>query len=229
MSLTNVGAPLSVGGATGVGNVKGTLGCLTSPIYVYGPYVPTTASTVTIAAAQGASAAGNLTLNGSLVSGGVATLDMPRNVQVVSTSANDTTLTSTITGTDAYGITLVETITYTGTTAAQGLKAFKTVTNVAVSASTAGTVSAGPGDVFGSPYYFANSGSIQGFWDATWNSGSATITAGTTATATATTGDVRGTYKPATASNGTRSLTLWIYIEDPDTNSGLYGVDQYGG
>lgn len=228
MGMTNVGGPLRIGGATGVGNVKGDLGVLTSPVYVY-QIVPTTASTVTVVAAQGKDAAGNLTLNGSLVSSGVATLDVPRNIQVVSTSADDTTLTSTVTGTDTYGITLVETITYNGTTAAQGLKAFKTVTNVSVSGSTAGTVAAGPGDTFGSPYYFSNAGSVQAFWDATWNNGSGATVAGTTATATATTGDVRGTYTPATASNGTRSLSLWIYAEDSDSNTGLYGVTQYGG
>ena len=228
MSMTNLGSPLRLGGATGVGNVKGSLGALTSPVYIY-QITPATASTVTVVAAQGKASSGNLTLNGSLVSSGVATLDFPRNVQVVSTSANDTTLTSTVTGTDVYGISLVETITYTGTTAAQGLKAFKTVTNVSVSGSTAGTVAAGPGDVFGVPYYFDQTSSLQAFWDATWNNGSGVTTVGVTSAATATTGDVRGTYKPASASDGTRKLGLWIYVNDPDSNTGLYGVAQYGG
>lgn len=228
MALTNLGAPLRLGGATGVGNAKGSLGALTSPIYVY-QITPTTASTTTIAQAQGKSSAGNLTLNGSLVSGGVATIDVARNVQIVSTSAVDSTLTATVTGGDVYGVTTVETITFSGTTASQGKKAFKTVTNIAVSGSTAGTVAAGPGDIFGVPYYFSQTSSLQAFWDATWNSGSGTTTVGSTSTATATTGDVRGTYKPASASDGTRKLGLWIYISDPDTNTGLYGVTQYGG
>src|SRR6185503_448153 len=97
------------------------------------------------------------------------------------------------------------TITLTGTTAAQGLKAFKTVSKVAMSASTVGNISAGSGDKFGVPYRFNKKGSLLPFWDATWGLGTPVV-AVTTNPATATTGDVRGTYLPATASDGTRTL-----------------------
>ncbi len=229
MSMTNVGAPLRVGGADGKGTAKGAgAGAIESPIYVY-QITPGTGTTVSISAAQAVSGAGNLTINGTLATSGVATLDVPRNVILVSSSGTDSTQTGTLYGTDTYGVTTVETVTLTGTTNAQSLKAFKTITRIAMSASTVGNVSAGTGDKFGIPYRINKLGSMQAFWDATWNSGSGTTTLGSTATATATTGDVRGTYLPATASNGTRTLALWIYADDVDSNNGLYGVDQYGG
>lgn len=229
MALTNVGAPFTVGGAIGKGNAKGNFGGITSPIFVY-EITPATGTTTTIAAAQAVSGAANLTINGSLATSGVATLDVARNVILVSSSGTDSTQTATVTGTDYYAVPTVETITLTGTTAAQGLKAFKAISKIAMSASTVGNISAGSGDKFGVPYRINKKGSLQSFWDATWNSGSATTTlAVTTTPATAITGDVRGTYLPATASDGTRTLALWVYMDDVDSNNGLYGVDQYGG
>jgi hypothetical protein len=228
MALTNVGAPLTVGGALGKGSVKGTFGGVTSPVFIY-EITPATIDPDGIAAAQAVSGAANLTINGALASAGAVTLDVPRSVQVASTSQTDTTQTATFTGTDTYGIALVETMTLNGTNAVLGLKAFKTVSRVAMSASTVGNVSAGSGDKFGVPYRINKFGSMQAFWDATWNSGSGTTTLAVTSTATATTGDVRGTYLPATASDGTRTLALWVYMDDVDSNNGLYGVDQYGG
>ena len=229
MAQTHVGGPFRVGGYTvGKGNQKGIPGAPISPIYVY-EITPATGTTVSIAAAQAVSGAGNLTINGTLATSGVATLDVPRNVIITSSSGTDTTQTATVTGTDAYAVPVVETITLTGTSSAQGLKAFLTVSKVAMSASTVGNVSAGTGDKFGVPFRINKKGSMQAFWDATWNSGSATTTLGSTSTATATTGDVRGTYLPATASDGTRTLALWVYMDDVETANGLYGVDQYGG
>jgi len=226
---THVGGPFRVGGySVGKGNQKGIPGAPISPIYVY-EITPSTGTTVSIAAAQAVSGAGNLTINGTLATSGVATLDVPRNVIVVSSSGTDTTQTATVTGTDTYSVPVVETISLNGTNTVQGLKAFLTVSKVAMSASTSGNVSAGSGDKFGVPYRINKAGSLQAFWDATWNSGSGTTVLGSTATATATTGDVRGTYKPATASDGTRTLALWVYMDDVESANGLYGVDQYGG
>lgn len=230
MAQTHVGGPFRVGGySVGKGNQKGVPGAPISPIYVY-EVTPTTGTTVTIAAAQAVSGAGNLTINGTLATSGVATLDVPRNVILVSSSGTDSTQTATVTGTDLYTVPTVETITLTGTTAAQGLKAFLTVSKVAMSASTVGNISAGSGDKFGVPFRINKKGSLQAFWDAAWNSGSGTTTlAVTTNPATATTGDVRGTYLPATASDGTRTLALWVYMDDVESANGLYGIDQYGG
>ena len=230
MSMTHVGGPFRVGGHNvGKGTEKGNPGAPISPVYVY-QITPSTGTTTTIAAAQAVSGAGNLTINGSLATAGVATFDVPRNVILVSSSGTDSTQIATVTGKDVYSVPVVETITLTGTTSAQGLKAFKTVSQIAMNASTSGNVSAGMGDKFGVPYRFNKKGSLQAFWDATWNSGSATTTvAVTTSPATAATGDVRGTYLPASASDGTRTLALWVYMDDVESANGLYGVDQYGG
>src|SRR3546814_5252721 len=56
---------------------------------------------------------------------------------------------------------LVETITGpTGATAASGKKAFKTVTAIAVSATTTAAVTVGTGDVLGLPVYLPSSGAV---------------------------------------------------------------------
>ena len=228
MALTNLGAPLTLGGAIGRGYVKGQYGGITSPIYVY-EATPVAIDPNGIATSQAVAAPGDLTLDGALVTSGVATMDIPRNVTLVSDSGTDSTQVATVTGNDVYGIALVEDITLTGTSTAQGLKAFKTVSQVAIDGTCVGSLLCGSGDKFGLPYRITVPGSLQAFWDATWNSGSGTTTVGSAATATATTGDVRGTYLPATESDGTRTLALWIYMSDVDTDSGLYGVTQYGG
>ncbi len=154
-------------------------------------------------------------------------MDVPRCVTITSSGTTDTTQVATFTGGDVYGIPLVEAVTLNGTFTVSGLKAFKTVSKVAMNALTIGNVTAGSGDKFGLPYRINKKGSVQAFWDATWSLGTPTVAV--TSTATATTGDVRGTYLPATASDATRTLALWIYMDDVDSNNGLYGVDQYGG
>lgn len=229
MATTNVGGPLYVGQAQGRGNVRGTPGAISSPVFIY-EITPAALSSNAISTTQAVAAAGNLTITGALATAGVATMDVPRCVTITSASGTDVTQTATFTGTDTYGIATVETVSLSGLSTVSGLKAFKTVSKVAMSAATTGNVTAGSGDKFGVPYRINKLGSLQAFWDATWNSGSGTTTvAVTTSPATATTGDVRGTYLPATASDGTRTLALWVYADNFDTNNGLYGVDQYGG
>ena len=53
------------------------------------------------------------------------------------------------------------------------------------------------------------------------------VAAVSTSPATATTGDVRGTYTPASATDASKRLTIWIYVGNPDSQTGLYGVAQY--
>lgn len=108
-----------------------------------------------IAQAQAVAGAGNLTLNGSLVSGGVATMDVARRVGLVSTGAGDTTQTATLTGTDRFGNVTGEVVTLNGTTAVQSQRDYKTITQIAISAATAGNISAGTTSV-GSTDWFVN-------------------------------------------------------------------------
>lgn len=102
-----------------------------------------------ICASQSAAGAGNLTINGLLASGGVATLTgagMAR--QVVITSADDDSgITFTITGTGPNGQSISETVAGPDTTTATTTNYFRTVTQVAVSGATASTVTVGTNGV----------------------------------------------------------------------------------
>lgn len=94
------------------------------------------------AQAQAVAGAGNLTENGALVSSGAATFAAAQKV-VITSSGNDSGITFTVTGTNADGVTISETITGGNATTAKSSKYFKTVTNVAASDAAAGTVKVG--------------------------------------------------------------------------------------
>jgi len=196
-------------------------GVFMSPINVYN-IVPAALDADGICAQQTLEAAGNALINGALASGGTVTLDVPRNVIV--DAAGAATAVLTVTGTDVYGIPMSEAITLNGTTAVAGKKAFKTITSIAASAA-ATDFFVGTGDVFGLPIRANNRNYVQTAWN------SAFVTTGTFAaadatTATTTTGDVRGTFAPADAADATKRLTLWVFVLDDDTQTGLYGVTQ---
>lgn len=186
---------------------------------------PATADADGIALAQARASAGNLTLSGVLATGGVATFDVPRNVVVVSSAAGDTTQTATFTGKDAYGKTVVETLTLNGTTPVVGKKAFKTISQVAISAALAGNGSAGSGVILGLPVFIADTVDVlKEIMDAAVAT-AGTLVAGVNATATATTGDVRGTYNPNSAPNGARVYELIAAVRAP----GYKGLAQFAG
>ena len=196
-------------------------GVFMSPINVYN-IVPVALDADGICAQQTLAAAGNALINGALASSGTVTLDVPRNVIV--DAAGAATAVLTVTGTDVYGIPMSEAITLNGTTAVAGKKAFKTITSVAASAA-ATDFFVGTGDVFGLPIRANSRNYVQTAWN------SAFVTTGTFAaadatTATTTTGDVRGTFAPADAADATKRLTLWVFVLDDDTQTGLYGVAQ---
>lgn len=93
------------------------------------------------------------TINGALASGGVATFDKPRNVVAAWTNTG----VLTVTGTDVYGRTVVES-SASGTSLA-GKKAFKTIT--AVSSSTELTsATVGSGDVLGLPVFLPSESNV---------------------------------------------------------------------
>ena len=108
-------------------------------------FTPTAADANGICQSQTPGGAGSLTLNGALVSSGVATLNTDEAGQLVEITsvADETSRTFTITGTDGNGNTLTEVITGANAGTATGTKYFKTVTDVAVDAATTGAVEAG--------------------------------------------------------------------------------------
>lgn len=157
-------------------------------------------------------------INGALASGGVATFDQPRNVVAAWTG----TSVMTVTGTDEYGNTVVES-SASGTSMA-GKKAFKTVTAVTVSADvTLATV--GTGDVLGLPVHLPEKGFVVKELEDGAAATNGTVVAGVTSAATATTGDVRGTYDPNSAADGAKVFQLLAYVPDPSD----LGVAQYAG
>jgi hypothetical protein len=180
-----------------------------------------------ICAAQAVAGAANLSINGALASGGAVYLDVPRAVMVDSSSASDTAVVITVYGKDVYGQSMAESITCNGTTAVSGLKAFSTVTRVASSGAAVGNINVGTTDKLGLPAFVPSAGFvIKEILDG------AAATAGTFAYgmttaggSTATTGDVRGTYLPNSASDGSRVWELLVALPDP----GDIGRAQFAG
>jgi len=199
-------------------------GVFLSPINVY-DIVPVAFSATAVAAAQAVAGAGNLTINGASATGGVATFDVPRTITIVSTNAGDTTQTATVIGTDVYGLAMSELIAFNGTTAVTGQKAFKTVTRVAISAALTGNGSVGSTDVFGFPFRANTRNYVLTAWNGAFVT-TGTFAAADATVATTTTNDVRGTYAVPDAADGSKRLTLWMFIFDDDTQTGLYGVAQ---
>lgn len=221
--MTHFSDGVRVGRFFGNNGTAGLPGAETSPIEVY-DIVPAALVANGVAQAQAVSGAGNLTLNGSLVTGGVAVFDVPRAVSVTSTGAGDTTQTATVYGTDMYGLAQTETIAFNGAATIPGKKAFKTVTRVAISAALAGNGSAGSTDVLGLPYRVNSRNYMLTAWDGAFVTTGTFVAADATSPATATTGATRGTYTPPAATDASKRLTVWIFVKDPDTQTGLYGV-----
>lgn len=191
-----------------------------SKIYRIDLGAPATAATNATALVQNvtiANGTANITLNGTLVSSNVSTHDVPRGVSVTS-NANISTATLTVYGTDEYGATMVENISGPNNTTANGVKAFKTVTRVATNVNLT-NVSIGTTDVLGLPVWLPGSGAayiIREIADgATVAAGTAVAGLATTTVSTATTADVRGTYDPNGACNGTLSIALDVALPDP--------------
>lgn len=111
----------------------------------------TAGSANAIALSQTPLAAGNLTINGALASGGVATLSTQRRV-IVHSAADDTGRTWTVTGTAEGGLPIKDSFAGANTADAQSNLDFLTVTQISVDAATAGAVTAGTNGVGSSPW-----------------------------------------------------------------------------
>lgn len=116
---------------------------------------PTTADADGVAQSQTPGAAGNLTLNGALVSSGVGILDIARRV-LVTTVSNESGKTLTITGTNRYGDSISEVMTGPNATTGYTELDFKTVTQVAVSAAFTGAVTVGTNAIASSEWFPLN-------------------------------------------------------------------------
>lgn len=162
-------------------------------------------------------------------------LDVARNITAAVTHGSSVVaMTIRVTGTDEYGATLIEdlSIAATGTSqAAAGLKAFKTVTSVAITSAgnaTTNTLNLGFGDVLGLPYRVDAGGVLVKLNDNALDTGTF-VPADTTDPATATTGDVRGTFDPSVTLDGSKVIRLLVKIANQQTKVGSFGVEQYDG
>jgi len=213
-------------------------------IYVW-DVVPQALVTNNVAASQTPAAAGSLTLTaGTSVKSVVRSdgttvlqLDLPRAVQLTTVSGTiSTSRNLTVSGYDYYGQPMSEVIA-TGTTSSAvanvaGKKAFYQISSIAISGALPVAITVGTTDVLGLPVRVFNVSYVASVKsNNTLAQDAGTFVAADTATATTTTGDVRGTYAPATASNGIVRTTMGILLPaiavGPNaTRVGALGVNQ---
>lgn len=104
------------------------------------------ASANAICLSQTPAGAGALTLNGALVTSGVAVLDKPRRV-LITTAADESARTFTITGKSATGNTLTETIAGPNAGTGQSVLDYKTVTSITIDGAATGAITVGTSGV----------------------------------------------------------------------------------
>lgn len=176
-----------------------------------GAPIATVANNVCLSQSPGA---GAILLNGAAASGGVATLDRPRNL-IYTSGGNDSGITFTAAGKDEFGVAMTETVTGANATVANGKKAFKTVSSIVASGAVATTLTVGVGNVLGLPVFLPKAGHIlKELQDGVAPTAGTTV-AGVTSVASATTGDVRGTYVPNVAPDATKTYELILALNDP--------------
>jgi hypothetical protein len=164
----------------------------------------------------------------------VLQLDIPRAVSIVSGTGTLTTRNVTITGYDYYGQAMSEVIV-TGTvqsTTVKGKKAFFQVASATISGALGATLAIGTTDILGLPVRVFNVAYVASVkTNSTLAQDTGTFVAADTAAATTTTGDVRGTYVPGTASDGINRTVMGILLPaiavGPNaTRVGALGVTQ---
>ena len=154
----------------------------------------------------------------------------------VTAAASATATSATVSGYDIYGYPMVETITLTAGSQVSGKKAFKYIKSVVLNAADAThAYSVDTTDVFGLPIRSDSFGDILVNYASSLTA-TTLITAATNylpsdrTTATATTGDVRGTFGAFTSSTGANKLVIRQSPQPymvQSANPGLFGVTQY--
>lgn len=205
-------------------------------VYVW-DVIPQAAITNNIVASQTATGAQSLTLSAGTStkavtrSDGVSViqLDLPRAVKV---NCSTTARAFTVSGYDYYGQAMSELITVAvAGTAVSGKKAFFQISGVTIAGSATACL-VGTTDILGLPVRVFNTAYVVSVKsNNTLAQDAGTFVAADTATATTTTGDVRGTYVPATASDGTVRTVMTISLPaiavGPNaTRVGALGVTQ---
>lgn len=210
-------------------------------IYVF-DVIPQAKLTTNVSAAASYAAAANATLAAgagtklttNTAGTSVIQLDCPRAVSITIGSGTITDTNITVSGYDYYGQAMSEVIA-TGTTQSttvNGKKAFYQVSQVAVGGDCGATVAVGTTDIIGLPVRVTDAGYLASVgYNNTLARDAGTFVAAATATATTTTGDVRGTYVPSAACDGIKRLVIGILLPaiavgPNSTRVGALGVTQ---
>lgn len=171
--------------------------------------------------------------NGVAPAGGIACYDARRQISraVQFTSVGDDHLgTVAIVGVDSYGFTIHETVTLSNATVANSKKCYKGIISFTPGGTLSGSnLSVGTADIFEFPLAVQRFPFTQIYWNsALISSSTGFTTADITSPATATTGDVRGTYATQSASDGTKLLQVFVCIPPRQmTQAGTFGVAQW--
>jgi len=190
-------------------------------IYVWDT-VPQALVANNIAASQTPAAAGAVTLTAGTsvksvvtTNGTVLQLDVPRAVSVTTGAGTPTARNFTVSGYDYYGQAMSEVIASSAvaSTAVNGKKAFYQISGITVSGGTVVAITIGTTDILGIPVRVTDAGYIaRAGYNNTLAEDAGTFVAAATATATTTTGDVRGTYVPSAATDGIKRLVMGILL-----------------
>lgn len=186
--------------------------------------VPLTAQTNNVALAQTMTASTALTLTaGTGATSGLAPdgsqrtviiFDTPRAVSL--TSITDLHLISfTIVGFDFYGRLQTQTrVGPTGNTV-NTLKAFQSVLSVTPGTTDlAHNIAVGSSDIFGMPYRINDKTLLFSvLWNNSFTTDTGAFVVADGSTATAATGDTRGTYLPSSASDGVKRLCIGMHLD----------------
>jgi len=173
-------------------------------------------------------AAGVISATGALVSGGVATFDVPRNVSITST-ANLSAFTFSWVGTDKYGEAITESLAGPNNSTVYGLKAAKTLTSISATGATSAAIKVGSGTSIGFDFRLSDKGKLLTLVaDGVDTLATAVVTAGLAATgvSTATTADVRGTVLPGVAPDGSKMFTALYLLDGNSVKANVYGAAQ---
>lgn len=158
------------------------------------------------------------------------TMDVARNVQLTATHGSSiVAMTVSIFGLDWYGQLQTELLTLTATGTSKTVAGKKTWSAIyemdlaATGNSQANTLNLGWANVLGLPYRIALVSELIPFGNNALDTSGTVVKADDTAPATNVTGDVRGTYTPSSAPDGTKTYEVWLTPDDPSTTTGLFG------
>lgn len=228
---------VTAGGATGL--------LFTGPVYVLDAAPSTPATNNLVTAAVGPPTGLTLTAGtGVTLSGGNYYIDgipnatnpssditklISRSIKISDSGSSDGAVTFAVVGLDIYGNVIHQTMTGVTSSAPQtSTKTFKAITSITPSTTTAGNVSVGFVETYGFPLRADNFGETVVSWNGIIADAATGFSAANASTASATTGDVRGTYATQTTSaNGNVQLVIQQLPKSWTNTTTLFGVPQF--